>query len=275
MAIQIINVGNAINDGSGDDLRTAFIKVNDNFDELNDKQAENNTASNVGSGVGVFKEKLGVDLKFKSLVAGTNITITPSSSQITIANGLTGGTGVTLVGSQITIGQPVSTTSNVQFNNITANGNVIFNGNLTVNGTTTIINSNTLDVVDKNITLAKTNTPSDISANGAGITIKGTDDKTLTYVTADDKFVFNKRVDATSFHGSVIGNVTGNLTGNVTGLVNNIDITPMYNLLNIFDFGSINNQITNVIQLLLQFNTFDFGSINSPASSNLDGGTLV
>jgi hypothetical protein len=49
----------------------------------------------------------------------------------------------------------------------------------------------------------------------------------------------------------------------------------MYNLLNIFDFGSINNQVTNVIQLLLQFNTFDFGSINSPASSNLDGGTLV
>lgn len=329
MAIQIINVGNAVNDGSGDDLRTAFIKVNENFDELNDKQAENNTASNVGSGIGVFKEKLGVDLKFKSFIAGDHITITPSTSQITIANTLTAGTGVTITSSQINIGQAVSTTSNVTFNNVTTsnnltvngtstfnssitatniltvsgvstfNNNVIVTGNLTVNGTTTTINSNTLDVVDKNITLAKTNTPTNSSANGAGITIKGTDDKTLTYVEADDKFVFNKRLDADSFHGNLFGNVTGNITGNLTGnvtgavtgdltgnvtgevtgnltgLVNNINVTNIYDLLYNFDFGGVNNQVTNVIELLLQSNTFDFGSITSPASFDLDNGSLV
>ena len=31
MALQTINVGNFANDGTGDDLRTAFIKVNQNF----------------------------------------------------------------------------------------------------------------------------------------------------------------------------------------------------------------------------------------------------
>ena len=32
MAIQNINLGTYANDGTGDDLRSAFTKVNDNFD---------------------------------------------------------------------------------------------------------------------------------------------------------------------------------------------------------------------------------------------------
>jgi hypothetical protein len=34
MAIEIINVGSSPNDGNGDPIRDAFIKCNDNFDEL-------------------------------------------------------------------------------------------------------------------------------------------------------------------------------------------------------------------------------------------------
>jgi hypothetical protein len=45
---------------------------------------EVNTASNVGAGDGVFKQKVGVDLEFKSLVAGTGITLTPGTDDITI-----------------------------------------------------------------------------------------------------------------------------------------------------------------------------------------------
>src|SRR5690606_2944538 len=37
---------------------------------------ESNTASNVGAGVGVYKEKSGVDLRFKSLTSGASGTIT-------------------------------------------------------------------------------------------------------------------------------------------------------------------------------------------------------
>lgn len=43
------------------------------------------TASNLGAGSGVFASKVGTDLQFKSLVAGANITLTPSGSEIQIA----------------------------------------------------------------------------------------------------------------------------------------------------------------------------------------------
>lgn len=45
---------------------------------------EANTASNLGTGDGIFAQKLGVDLQFKSLVAGTNVTLTSSATEITI-----------------------------------------------------------------------------------------------------------------------------------------------------------------------------------------------
>jgi len=46
---------------------------------------EVNTGSNVGAGDGVFKAKVGVDLEFKSLIGGTNVTITPGTNDVTIA----------------------------------------------------------------------------------------------------------------------------------------------------------------------------------------------
>lgn len=46
---------------------------------------EVNTASNLGAGQGVFAQKVAADLQFKSLVAGTNITLTPTGNDITIA----------------------------------------------------------------------------------------------------------------------------------------------------------------------------------------------
>jgi hypothetical protein len=55
-------------------------------------------------------------------------------------------------------------------------------GNLTVNGTTTTVNSTTISVDDINLVLGDTASPSDTSANGGGITLKGTTDKTINWV---------------------------------------------------------------------------------------------
>jgi hypothetical protein len=71
MTIQTINIGNLVNDGLGDDLRTAFEKVNGNFSELNSQLSI--TGFNVGNGSKIFKEKAGNLLNFRSIVSGRNI----------------------------------------------------------------------------------------------------------------------------------------------------------------------------------------------------------
>ncbi|MDR1890664.1 MAG: hypothetical protein LBQ23_00560 [Puniceicoccales bacterium] len=44
------------------------------------------SASNVGTGIGVFKEKIDGDLKFKTLKSGNNVTIEANASEITISS---------------------------------------------------------------------------------------------------------------------------------------------------------------------------------------------
>jgi hypothetical protein len=83
--IQTINIGNIVNDGLGDDLRTAFQKVNANFATLNNDLTI--TASNLGTvGEPVFKQKSGVNLEFKKLVAGNKITISSSPDSLLISS---------------------------------------------------------------------------------------------------------------------------------------------------------------------------------------------
>jgi len=82
MAIQTINLGNYANDGTGDDLRVAFTKVNANFAELNASAAIVNGV-NVGAGVGVFFAKDTTNLQFKSLTS-TNSSVTISSTGNTV-----------------------------------------------------------------------------------------------------------------------------------------------------------------------------------------------
>lgn len=78
MAIQTINIGNVVNDGLGDDLRTAFQKVNANFADLNAQLTV--TAVNTGAtGYGVFKEKVGAELRFRKLIPSGFITIDGSN----------------------------------------------------------------------------------------------------------------------------------------------------------------------------------------------------
>tara|TARA_A100001035_G_scaffold222237_1_gene182589 strand:+ start:541 stop:1239 length:699 start_codon:yes stop_codon:yes gene_type:complete len=92
MAIQSINIGNIANDGTGDDLREAFIKVNNNFTELNTSVTSVNLqAENLGAGTGLFAQKSDNTLQFKTLQAGAGVTITPGGNTVSITadSGLT------------------------------------------------------------------------------------------------------------------------------------------------------------------------------------------
>ena len=70
-------------------------------------------------------------------------------------------------------------------------------GNLVVTGNTTTINSTTLQVDDKNIELGTVDTPTDTTADGGGITLKGATDKTILWTNATDSWDFNQGVCVT------------------------------------------------------------------------------
>jgi hypothetical protein len=80
-------------------------------------------------------------------------------------------------------------------NDAVIGGQVTIVGDLTVNGTETIINTTSLEVADKNIGIGSTSSASDATADGAGITIYGTTNKTITWNNNSDDFAFSNGID--------------------------------------------------------------------------------
>jgi hypothetical protein len=68
MPIQTINTGTYANDGTGEDLKSAFDKVNANFAFLNTEINVGN-ATNLGSGTALFAQKNSLNLEFKTLTS--------------------------------------------------------------------------------------------------------------------------------------------------------------------------------------------------------------
>lgn len=91
-----------------------------------------------------------------------------------------------------------SVTGDKLANDITIANDLTVTNNLTVNGTTTTINSTTLQVDDKNIELGTVATPSDVTANGGGITLKGATDHTIIWTNSTDSWDFSEHVNIAS-----------------------------------------------------------------------------
>jgi len=123
---------------------------------------------------GVISDETGSGL----LVFNTNpnivSSITTTSETFALVN--TAATTVNFAGAATTvnIGAGTGTT--------TVNNSLTVAGNLTVQGETTTLNTATLQVEDKNIEIAKVASPTDTTADGAGITVKGASDKTFNWV---------------------------------------------------------------------------------------------
>lgn len=74
-------------------------------------------------------------------------------------------------------------------------GDLRVTGDLLVEGNTTTINVATVEVEDKNIELGKVATPSNITAEAGGITLKGATDKTFNWYSATDSWTSNVSID--------------------------------------------------------------------------------
>ena len=193
----------------------------------------------------------------------TPILGTPQSATLTNATGLPISTGVSGLGTGVAtfLATPSSANLISAITDETGTGALVFantptlvtpnigaatgtslvlSGDLTVNGTTTTINSTTLTVDDKNIELGSTVTPSDAGADGGGITLKGTTDKTLNWVDATDAWTSSEHfnlltgkkfyiagtevISATTLGSGVTGSSLTSVGTITTGVWNGTDI---------------------------------------------------
>jgi hypothetical protein len=107
---------------------------------------------------------------------GTETTDSPTFNNLTLTGYIAGPASMTI--------DPAAVGDNT--------GTLVIAGNLQVNGVTTTVNSETLTVSDKNITLAS-NATNNSTANGAGLTVAGAN-ATLNYNGTTDEWEFNKNL---------------------------------------------------------------------------------
>jgi len=125
------------------------------------------------------------------LNVGETTIITVDAANYNIAQPLNVQSTMTVIGSADFVSAP---TFSAGLGDVSI-GNATITGNLTVSGTEVIIDTETLNVEDKNITIANVASPSDSLADGAGLTIKGTTDKTLTWSNTTKAFTFDHGID--------------------------------------------------------------------------------
>jgi len=170
--------------------------------------------------------------KISAATAGTDFVLpggalgTPSSGTLTLCTGLPISTGVsglgtgaatflatpssanlialltdeTGTGANVFANTPTLVTPNI---GVASGTSLTLSGDLVVNGSTVTLNATTLDIADKNITLANVVTPTEITCDGAGITVKSSaTDHTLNYVAATAAWTSSENIDLAS--GKVI-----------------------------------------------------------------------
>lgn len=234
MAIQLINIGQIANDGTGDDLREAMIKINQNFEELDLRDDEQTTASNIGSvGEGIFANRVNYDLQFKKIVAGSNVTLTATDETITFDT--VGGLQQLVV--------------------VSDNGSIVLADGDSFNvfggvGIETSVSGNTITITNTSSELATDLTPQlggNLDAHNFDITAV-------------------RNIQATSFNGFLDGNMEGNVWG--------IDVRELNSKIQGFDFGNISGNITSIVEWFAQTVEVDFGTFVSPSSISSDFGSI-
>ena len=179
------------------------------------------TADDDGLPINYTVNQLSLYLNGVKLVLGTDFTAT-NGSTITGLSALTAGDVVEIIAlSTFSPSDTVPATGGTFSGNVThsadlrsgnlkaadgtaaltianSTGKVTVAGDLQVSGTTVTIDSATLTVDDKNIEMGSIASPTDLTADGGGITLKGTTDKTILWENDTDSWNFNQNIETST-----------------------------------------------------------------------------
>jgi len=147
-------------------------------------------------------------------------------------------------------------------------GDVVVSGNLTVNGATTTINSTTLTIDDKQIILASIVSPSDATADGGGLVLKGTTDHSMLWDQARNQWNFSESINIPTGGAVRINNIDLiSETALNTSITNAAGLTQIGTLLNLqVDDVNINDNTISTSSGNLVLSPFGFGSIDASNS---------
>ena len=172
----------------------------------------------------------------KTLVVTTDkISVLAATSSAELAGVISDETGT---GALVFANTPTLVTPNI---GVATGTSLVLSGDLTVNGTTTTINSTEITIDDKNLVLGGVATPTDAGADGGGLTLKGTTDKTFSWVDATDAWTSSEHMNLASgkayyLNGTVLKEVTETLKNKT---INGADNTLTVRLANdISGFGT-------------------------------------
>ena len=119
---------------------------------------------------------------------------------------------------------------------INLGGDLVVNGNLTVEGTTTTLNTSIFTVEDKNIIIADVASPTNSTADGAGITIKGTTDKIIAYSNSSNWLDISETLNLASGKALYIGGtkvIDGNSLGSAITSIPGVSSFGTQNVVNV------------------------------------------
>jgi hypothetical protein len=119
---------------------------------------------------------------------------------------------------------------------VNVGGNLVVAGNLTVEGTTTTLNTSVFTVEDKNIIIANVASPTNSTADGAGITIKGSTDKTIAYSNSSNWLDVSETVNLAAGKALYIGGtkvIDGNSLGSAITSIPGVSSFGTQNVINV------------------------------------------
>jgi len=148
-------------------------------------------------------------------------------------------------------------------------GDLTVTGNLQVDGTTTTINSTTLQVDDKNIELGTVASPTDITANGGGITLKGDTDHTMTWNTTNTAWEFSENINIANTRVYRINNTQVLSSTELGSTVTTSSLTSV----GVLGAGSITNSFGDVDIGTSTF-TGNGSGLTTLNGSNISSGTI-